>query len=231
MGLNLYSKIEPFLDFQDEVYNLHNEFMSIVFDKELDNILDVGCGQGFFIESLNLNQKKAYGIDLSSEQIEACKQRGVENVACIDLKDVKEKYDCATAIFDVINYIPKESLKEFFENVFKALNDKGYFIFDVNTLYGFEEIAQGCITIDLEDKFIGIDAIYEDEKLITNLTLFTKQENENFKKESDFITQYYHSKDRLKKMLKKIGFEVESLRDFNLHSDEKADKQIYICKK
>jgi len=231
MGLNLYSKIEPFLDFQDEVYNLHNEFMSIVFDKELDNILDVGCGQGFFIESLNLNQKNAYGIDLSSEQIEACKQRGVENVACIDLKDVKEKYDCATAIFDVINYIPKDSLKEFFENVYKALNDKGYFIFDVNTLYGFEEIAQGCITMDLDDKFIAIDAIYEDEKLVTDLTLFTKLEDGNFKKENDFITQYYHSKDRLKKMLKKIGFELESLRDFNLHSDEKPDKQIYICTK
>ncbi|WP_424688101.1 class I SAM-dependent DNA methyltransferase [Halarcobacter ebronensis] len=231
MGLNLYSKIEPFLDFQDEVYNLHNEFMSIVFDKELDNILDVGCGQGFFIESLNLNQKKAYGIDLSSEQIEACKQRGVENVACIDLKDVKEKYDCATAIFDVINYIPKDSLKEFFENVYKALNNKGYFIFDVNTLYGFEEIAQGCITMDLDDKFIAIDAIYEDEKLVTDLTLFTKLEDGNFKKENDFITQYYHSKDRLKKMLKKIGFELEELRDFNLHSDEKPDKQIYICTK
>ncbi|WP_419774578.1 class I SAM-dependent DNA methyltransferase [Halarcobacter sp.] len=231
MGLNLYSKIEPYLDFQDEVYNLHNEFMSIVFDKELDNILDVGCGQGFFIESLNLNQKNAYGIDLSSEQIEACKQRGVENVACIDLKDVKEKYDCATAIFDVINYIPKDSLKEFFENVYKALNDKGYFIFDVNTLYGFEEIAQGCITMDLDDKFIAIDAIYEDEKLVTDLTLFTKLEDGNFKKENDFITQYYHSKDRLKKMLKKIGFEVEELRDFNLHSDEKPDKQIYICTK
>ncbi len=231
MGLNLYSKIEPYLDFQDEVYNLHNEFMSIVFDKELDNILDVGCGQGFFIESLNLNQKNAYGIDLSSEQIDACKQRGVENVACIDLKDVKEKYDCATAIFDVINYIPKDSLKEFFENVYKALNDKGYFIFDVNTLYGFEEIAQGCITMDLDDKFIAIDAIYEDEKLVTDLTLFTKLEDGNFKKENDFITQYYHSKDRLKKMLKKIGFEVEELRDFNLHSDEKQDKQIYICTK
>lgn len=231
MGLNLYSKIEPYLDFQDEVYNLHNEFMSIVFDKELDNILDVGCGQGFFIESLNLNQKNAYGIDLSSEQIETCKQRGVENVACIDLKDVKEKYDCATAIFDVINYIPKDSLKEFFENVYKSLNDKGYFIFDVNTLYGFEEIAQGCITMDLDDKFIAIDAIYEDEKLVTDLTLFTKLEDGNFKKENDFITQYYHSKDRLKKMLKKIGFEVESLRDFNLHSDERADKQIYICTK
>lgn len=231
MGLDLYSKIEPFLDFQEEVYSLHNEFMSIVFEKELDNILDIGCGQGFFVESLNLNSKKAFGIDLSNEQIEACKKRDLENVACIDLKDVESKYDCSTAIFDVINYIPKDNLKDFFEDAYNCLNENGYFIFDVNTLYGFEEIAQGCITIDADDKFIAIDAIYEDEKLLTNLTLFTQDENSKFSKESDFITQYYHSKERLKKILKKVGFEIEEIRNFNLHSDEKADKQIYICKK
>ena len=231
MGLELYSKIEPYLDFQDEVYSLHNEFMSIVFEKGLDNILDVGCGQGFFIESLNLNNKKAFGIDLSKEQIEACKARGLENVACIDLKDIKEKYDCITAIFDVLNYLPKGSLKEFLENIYKTLNKNGYFIFDVNTLYGFEEIAQGCITIDLENKFVAIDAIYEDKSLTTNLTLFTKDDSGKFKKENGFITQYYHNKDSLKKMIKKIGFNIEELRDFKLHSDEKADKQIYICRK
>jgi len=231
MGLDLYSKIEPFLDFQDEVYNLHNEFMSIVFEKELDNILDIGCGQGFFVESLNLNSKKAFGIDLSNEQIEACKKRGLENVACIDLKDIESRYDCSTAIFDVINYVQKDNLKVFFENTYNSLNENGYFIFDVNTLYGFEEIAQGCITIDAEDKFIAIDAIYEEEELVTNLTLFTEDSNNKFAKESDFITQYYHSKERLKKILKKIGFEIEEIRNFNLHSDEKADKQIYICKK
>lgn len=231
MGLDLYSQIEPYLNFQDEVYNLHNEFMSIVFEKELDNILDVGCGQGFFIESLNLNQKKAFGIDLSKYQIEACKQRGLENVASIDLKDVNEKYDCATAIFDVINYIKKDDLKEFFQNIYNVLNEGAYFIFDVNTLYGFDEIAQGCITIDLDDKFIAIDAEFNDEVLVTNLNLFTQKKATTFEKQSDYIIQHYHSKDRLKKILKKVGFEFEEIRDFNLHSDEKADKVIYICKK
>lgn len=231
MGLDLYSKIEPYLNFHEEIYNLHNEFMSIVFEKELDNILDIGCGQGFFVQSLNLNQKKAYGIDLSKQQIEACKQRGLENISCMDLKDIKEKYDCATAIFDVVNYLKKDDLKEFFENSFKVLNKNAYFIFDVNTLYGFDEIAQGCITIDLEDKFIAIDAQFNDEVLLTNLNLFTQEKDDIFKKESDFILQYYHSKDRLKKMLKKIGFEIEEIREFNLHSDEQNDKLIFICKK
>ena len=90
-----------------------------------------------------------------------------------------------------------------------------YEVITVNTLFGFEDIAQGCITIDLEDKFIAIDANYEDGKLITDLTLFTK-ETELYSKEQDSITQYYHDKQRVKKLLTKIGFKIESINDFYL---------------
>ncbi len=231
MGLNLYSKIEPFLDFEEEIYRLHNEFVGFVVSNELDNVLDIGCGQGYFLECLKANSKTAFGIDLSEHQIQVCHEKGLDNTACISLNEVKEKYDCATAIFDVINYINKDDLKQFFEDCYNLLNKDGYFIFDVNTLFGFEDIAQGCITIDLEDKFIAIDANYEDGKLITDLTLFTK-ETELYSKEQDSITQYYHDKQRVKKLLTKIGFKIESINDFYLHSfDEKPDKLIYICKK
>eukprot|EP01029_Cantina_marsupialis_P007046 TRINITY_DN17781_c1_g1_i1.p2 TRINITY_DN17781_c1_g1~~TRINITY_DN17781_c1_g1_i1.p2 ORF type:complete len:171 (+),score=35.96 TRINITY_DN17781_c1_g1_i1:1344-1856(+) len=164
MGLDLYSKIEPYLDFQEEVYELHKEFLAHVMTKELDNILDIGCGQGYFIENLNLNKKTSFGIDLSEQQIEFCKQKGLENVASMPLEEVENKYDCATAIFDVINYIPQNQLEKFFQDTNKVLNENGYFIFDVNTYFGFDEVAQGCITLDRDDKFITIDAIFEDNE-------------------------------------------------------------------
>ncbi|QKF80992.1 class I SAM-dependent DNA methyltransferase [Halarcobacter ebronensis] len=231
MGLNLYSKIEPYLDFQEEVYALHREFMALVMTKELNNILDIGCGQGYFLENLTLNGINSFGIDLSKDQIEACKKRGIENVQSIALEDLSEKFDCATAIFDVINYIPKQQLEKFFKDTYKVLNDNGYFIFDVNSLFGFDEVAQGCITIDLEDKFIALDAIFEDDKLITNITLFSQSKDDLYKKESDFITQYYHSKEALKKLLKRANFSIEEVREFNLHGFEQTDKLIFICKK
>jgi len=230
MGLNLYSKIEPYLDFEEEIYRLHNEFVGFVMENELDNILDIGCGQGYFLECLKVNNKTAFGIDLSSSQIEVCKQKGLDNVAAIPLAEVTETFDCATAIFDVINYISKDDLKKFFEEVYQVVNKNGYFIFDVNSLFGFEEVAQGCITIDLEDKFIAIDANYDEGKLVTDLTLFTK-ESELFSKEQDSITQYYHDKQRIKKLLTKIGFKIQEIKPFNLHSIDEEDKLIYICKK
>ena len=230
MGLELYAKIEPFLEFEEEVIQLHKEFLSIIFQKDLDNILDIGCGQGAFLNHLKANAKAAIGIDLSIEQIKVCQSFGLDATA-IPLGDVKEKFDCLTAIFDVINYIPKDELQQFFNDAYKTLNDNGYFIFDTNSLFGFEEIAQGSLNIDAEDDFIAIDAVFEDEKLKTDITLFSKDKKNLYKKEQDTVTQYYYDTKTLKNRLIKSGFEVENIINFNLHTDDEADKLIFICKK
>ncbi|MCG3685143.1 class I SAM-dependent methyltransferase [Aliarcobacter butzleri] len=230
MGLDLYAKVEPYLDFEEEVYTLHKEFLRFVMVNDLDNIIDIGCGQGYFLENLKVNKKKYFGIDLSVEQIKVCQEKNL-NAQAIDLKDVKEKYDCATAIFDVLNYIPKNELKIFLEQTYEILNQNAYFIFDVNSYFGFDEVAQGTITIDVEDKFIAIDANFENNKLQTDITLFEKQENGLFSKEQDSIIQEYHSKEFLSKILEEIGFKLIEIKEFNLHTDEIADKLIFICKK
>ena len=230
MGLDLYAKVEPYLDFEEEVYTLHKEFLRFIMVNELDNIIDIGCGQGYFLENLKINKKKYFGIDLSVEQIKVCQEKNL-NAKAITLEDVKEKFDCATAIFDVLNYIPKEDLKAFINQTNIVLNQGAYFIFDVNSYFGFDEVAQGCISIDLKDKFISIDANFEDNKLQTDITLFEMQENGLFSKESDSIIQEYHSKEFLTKLLKECGFEIQEIKEFNLHTDENADKLIFICKK
>lgn len=230
MGLDLYAKVEPYLDFEEEVYTLHKEFLRFVMVNDLDNIIDIGCGQGYFLENLKVNKKKYFGIDLSVEQIKVCEEKNL-NAKAIDLKDVKEKFDCATAIFDVLNYISKNELKIFLEQTYEILNQNAYFIFDVNSYFGFDEVAQGTITIDVEDKFIAIDANFENNKLQTDITLFEKQENGLFSKEQDSIIQEYHSKEFLTKILEEIGFKLIEIKEFNLHTDEIADKLIFICKK
>ncbi len=174
MGLELYAKIEEHLNFEEEVKHLHSTFLGLIFEKNLDDIIDIGCGQGAFMMHLLANRVNAYGIDLSVEQIKVCQAYKL-NADAISLDKVDEKFSCATAIFDVINYIPKNELEQFFKDTSNVLNEKGYFFFDVNSLYGFEEVAQGTLSIDLKDKFITIDANFEDEELKTDITLFTQE--------------------------------------------------------
>ena len=230
MGLDLYARIEPYLDFEEEIYSLHKEFLKFIMVNDLDNIIDIGCGQGYFLNNLEINKKKAFGIDLSVEQIKICEEKGL-NAKAIALEDVKEKFNCATAIFDVLNYIPKIELEKFILQVNKVLNPNAYFIFDVNTYFGFDEVAQGTINIDVEDKFIAIDAFFENDKLQTNITLFEKEKSGKYRKEQDKIVQEYHKKEYLEKILKKSGFEIVEIKEFFLHTDESADKLIFICKK
>lgn len=230
MGLELYAKVEEYLNFQDEVKELHSTFLGLIFEKGLDDIIDIGCGQGAFIMHLLANGVDAYGIDLSVEQIKVCQAYNL-NADTISLEKVDEKFNCATAIFDVINYIPKNQLEQFFKDASSVLTDNGYFIFDVNSLYGFEEVAQGSLNINQDDKFIAIDAIFEEEELKTDITLFSKTKKNLYEKEEDSITQYYHDINFLKNTIKNAGFEIENIINFNFYSDEEFDKLIYICKK
>ena len=230
MGLDLYSKVEPYLGFEEEIYTLHKEYMTFIMSLELDNIIDIGCGQGYLLENLKLNEKNAFGIDLSASQIKVCQEKGL-NAKALDLKFVEEKFDCATAVFDVLNYINADYLEEFLRNTANVLNKGGYFIFDVNSLFGFEEIAQGTLSIDLDEMFISIDANFEDRELKTDITLFSKNESGYFEKEQDSITQYFHAQKILNKLLSKTGFEIVEKVGFNLHSFDESDKFIYLCKK
>ena len=229
-ALNLYSIVEQDLDFKEEISELYNAYELFINQIEPSSLIDIGCGQGDFLLQIKHPNLETFGIDLSDEQIKVCQEKNI-NSACINISDVKEKYDCATAMFDVLNYITKEELKSFIQATYDVLNDNSYFIFDVNTIFGFEDVAQGSLNINKKDRFIGIDAYFEDEKLSTNITLFQKDENNLYTKNEECITQYYHSKEYLESLLQSIGFDIQNALEFKLHDEDNADKYIFLCRK
>jgi len=230
-ALDLYGEIEEYLDFEDEIRALYKAILLQVLQSESKQVIDIGCGQGEFCNLLELNGIKTFGVDLSSKQIELAKLKFPElNFQAIDIVNITKQFECATATFDVINYIPSNNLKEFFTTTNKLLKDNGYFIFDINTLFGFEEIAQGTLVIDEEDIFIGIDANFEQNILYTDITVFTK-ETSKYNKQVGTIEQFYHPDKVLESALKESGFEILKAIDFSLHSEEENDKIILVCKK
>jgi len=229
-ALNLYSIVEQDLDFKEEIEELYNAYELFINQIEPSSLIDIGCGQGDFLLQIKHEDMNTFGIDLSDKQIKICQNKNI-NSQCIDISEVRDTYDCATAMFDVLNYINKDKLKNFIQSTYNVLNDDSYFIFDVNTAFGFEEVAQGSLNINKPDRFIGIDAYFEDEKLSTNITLFQKEQNDLYVKYNETITQYYHSKEYLEEILHSIGFEVQNALEFKLHDEDNADKYIFLCKK
>jgi len=228
-GLDIYAKAEHLFDFEDAIDYLWGEFIDKLKSLNVKKVLDIGCGNGKFCQLAKENGIEVVGIDLSSKMVEIAQKNGCD-AKCVDLCDYDEKnFDCAVAIFDVINYMDRKYLENFLECVRNVLKDDGYFIFDINSYFGFSEIGQGSVSSSDDRNFVVLNSVFDEEQMITKITLFSKKENEDYKKEEGEIVQYYYSLDEIKAITKdKFDF-IES-KGLTLYSDEE-DKYLITLQK
>ncbi len=224
MGLDLYAKIEPLLGFEEQKRRLHELFLKKVQALGIKRLLDIGCGSGAFLRMAKEAGIDAVGIDLSSAMVDKARSQGLD-CRCVDLCQLKGRYEGAVAIFDVLNYIEPDKIQAFLQCVADVLEDGGFFLADINTLYGFEEVAQGSIWIDANDRFAALEAEFEDNKLLTKMVYF-QEENGCFRKESGVIVQYYHDVT----LLKQAGLSIIDIDFVELFGD-RPDKALLTFQK
>ncbi|WP_456450678.1 class I SAM-dependent DNA methyltransferase [Hydrogenimonas sp.] len=228
MGLELYARIEPLLGFEPEVKRLYALYAEILESWEANSLVDIGCGNGKFLKKLETELKisRLYGVDLSEGMVARAKALGV---ACDakDICDVEERFDAATAVFDVLNYLPPERVGGFLGCVAERLHEGGVFLADINTFFGFEEVAPGTLVRHFDDRFLAVDATFEAGKLTTAIDYFEK-EGECYRRESDRVVQYWHDPAVLAEACEKLAL-VQSY-PVAMYGDE-PDKEILLFKK
>jgi SAM-dependent methyltransferase len=228
VGLELYAKVEPLLGFEESVEALYDFYIDLLESWHPNRLLDIGCGSGAFLERLQqrIALQRSLGIDLSQTMVQRAKARGIEAMA-IDLCELDETFDAATAVFDVLNYLDRPTLERFMQCVYARLTPGGIFIADINTLYGFEEVAQGALIREDGTNFVALNSLFEDEKLTTHLTLFEQAENGCYQKSEDRIVQYYHDTEDLSQ----IGG-MTLIQSFPLQMyGEEPDKEVLVFKR
>jgi len=221
--LDLYAKIEPMIGFYDEYEELYKVYIKFLEDKKVKKILDIGCGNGNFLT--HLKEYDASGIDISLQMVEICKSKAL-SVEHKEIDEVDEKYDLVVAIADVLNYMDIEKLKDFLSHVPKKLNSGGFFICDINTPYGFEEVASGVMVSEDESGFLSVEADFIDEELFTEFTFFEK-ENSCYKKHQWSIKQYAH---QVSDIAQNLDMKFIEVIDIKLFSDEFPDKSLIVFK-
>ena len=190
-NLDLYAKAEHLLGIEEATEALYDLYRSELDEYKVKTLLDVGCGRGGFMRRMMSDGVTCKGVDLSNVMVQECKSQGLD-AECIDVSEVEGKYDAVVAIFDVLNFLDKDGLTKFLDAVAEKLNDDGLFIADINTLYGFSDVAEGTMSNDTEKEFLIVDAVFENNELHTKFTLFVKDEDERFTKYQDTIIQYFH---------------------------------------
>ncbi len=221
-NLDLYAKIEPYIGFYSEYEKLYNIYLKILQKYNVKTILDVGCGNGKMLEKLCKNGYDAEGIDISPKMVQIALDRGVRAV-CKDIGEVKDSYDAIIAVADVLNYMPKKQLKMFLAYVKSSLKENAIFICDINTFYGFSEVADGAMIKDENDIFLSVDAFFDGKVLNTNIVFFEKV-RDLYKKNIANISQYYHKIEDVKCL---TPMELMDINKVSLFGD-KADK-VLLC--
>ncbi|MBN2816126.1 MAG: class I SAM-dependent methyltransferase [Campylobacterales bacterium] len=224
-NLDLYAKAEHLLGIEEATEALYDLYRSELDEKGVKTLLDIGCGRGGFMQRMISDGVKCKGVDLSQVMVDECRAIGLD-AECVDVKDVEGKFDAIVSIFDVLNFMNKDSLLTFFDAVSDKLEDDGIFIADINTLYGFSDVAEGTMSNDSDDEFLVVDAIFENDELHTKFTLFEQQNDGSYHKYQDTIVQYFH-KIQLFQNLKSLKL-IEK-QTFSLYDTK--DKTLLIFKK
>jgi predicted TPR repeat methyltransferase len=227
-SLDLYAKVEDLLGVKEAAPSLYAHYLLFLNSIDFDSLLDVGCGSGDFLRQIQgaLDIPLVKGIDLSPLMVSKTLEQGYD-AECIDLCDLNGHYDVLTAVFDMLNYLDKEQLAHFLGCVKEHLNDGGLFLCDINTLYGFENVAVGAYIVDDEERFLTVDSDFEEGEYSAEFTLFEKEGN-SFKKSQETIKQYHHTIDDIVML---SGLELVQSDDVNLYDFDEADKVFLVLRK
>ena len=224
-NLDLYAKAEHLLGIEDATEALYDLYRSELDEYQVKSLLDVGCGRGGFMQRLISDGVICKGIDLSTIMVEECLSQGLD-AESIDISDVNGKYDAIVSIFDVLNFMDTGTLIDFLNTAATKLNDDGILIADINTRYGFSDVAEGTMTSENENEFLSVDAQFENDELHTKFTLFEKNKDGSYTKYQDTIIQYFH---KMKIFQKLDALKLLEKQTFSLYDTE--DKTLLIFKK
>ena len=227
-SLDLYEKVEDLLGVKEAAPSLYAHYLLFLNTIDFTSLLDVGCGSGDFLRQMEgaLEIPEVKGIDLSPLMVSRTLEQGYD-AECVDLCDLNDHYDVLTAVFDMLNYLDKAQLAQFLGCVKEHLHDGGYFLCDINTLYGFEHVAVGSYIVDDEERFLTVDSDFEESVYSSEFKLF-KKEGSRFKKSQETIRQYYHSLDEIVML---SGLELVQSDDVTLYDLDEADKLFLVLKK
>ncbi len=228
-ALDLYAKVEDLLGVKEAAPALYAHYFLFLNSIHFDSILDVGCGSGDFLlqAKRTFAPQKLLGIDLSPVMVAESIEKGIAAKA-IDLCRVDDTFDVITAVFDMLNYLDKPQLKRLLLCVEAQLKPGGYFLCDINTLYGFEEVAVGSFIVDDEERFLTIDSDFEDGIYASEFTLFEKGTNSCYQKSQEIIEQYYYAIEMIEASLD--GMKLVVVDDISLYGDG-VDKNFLVFQK
>ncbi|MFT4005799.1 MAG: class I SAM-dependent methyltransferase [Lacrimispora sp.] len=203
-------------------------------------VLDLGCGTGSLTELLAEQGYDMIGVDGSEDMLQiAMEKRGESGKDILYLlQDMREfelygTVGAVISICDCMNYILEyEDLVQVFRLVNNYLDPEGVFIFDLNTVYKYENLlGDSTIAEDREDSSFIWENYYDRESGINEygLSLFIRQHGDIYRKYRENHYQRAYSLEEVKEAMKEAGLEFMASYDaFTREPVKDNSERIYV---
>lgn len=239
---SFYDKLNPDVD-----YVLWSKFIQETVKKfgEIDTklVLDLACGTGSMSVELAKAGYEVIGVDLSPEMLMEAQNKAYEeevNVLFLNQNmcelDLYGTVDMAVCCLDSLNYLIEEKdFEKTLSLVNNFMNDKGLFIFDVNTPYKFKNIYGNNAYI-LEDEGVTCawQNTFDEETGICDfdLSFFVEQKNGLYERVDESQKEKMYTDKQIRDVLEKCSFEVLGVySDYNFKEYKDDDERwYYVCR-
>lgn len=216
------------------------------YNKDIQNILDIGCGTGEITTRLAAQNYEMYGVDLSSDMLAMAMEKSLHKQVHVTWiqQDVKQltgfqDIDMAISFCDVFNYIKTENdLLKSFKNIYESLRDGSLFLFDVHgETYAKTKLMGHSFT----DRDESISYIWDCEhsdiagELIHHLSFFVQTDRDLYERFDETHVQRVFPLDTYKKLLQEANFSILNIYgDFSLDTDfslENTERVFILAEK
>ena len=203
-------------------------------------VLELGCGTGSMTELLAARGYDMIGIDNAPQMLQKAmekKQESGQDILYL-LQDMREfelygTVKAVVSVCDSMNYITEEEdLLDVFRLVNNYLDPGGIFIFDLNTVYKYEQLlGDNTIAENREEGSFIWENQYDEESGLNvyQLALFIPVEDDLCRKYEEIHYQQAYTLEQIQTLLFEAGMEYITAYDAFTHEAPREDSErIYV---
>ncbi len=208
-------------------------------------LLDLACGTGTVSLMLSRMGYDVIGVDASEDMLSVAQEKKMETgedviFLCQRMEelDLFGTINAAVSTLDSINHVTQaDTVREIFRRVSLFMEDKGIFIFDVNTPYKHRNILGNNTFVYDTDEVYCVWQNSTDESLLTTISLdiFEKDEDdeETYYRYSEEFSERAYDLGDIKKWLEECKFEVTAVYEEMTRKavDDKTQRAVFVARK
>lgn len=203
-------------------------------------VLDLGCGTGSLTEILARRGYDMIGVDNAQDMLQiATEKRELSGLDILYLQQDMREFElygtvsAVISICDSMNYLTEyQDLVRTLKLVNNYLDSGGIFIFDLNTLYKYEQvIGDSTIAENREEcSFIWENDFHKESRINEYaLTLFVREEENLYRKFEEIHYQKAYTVEEIAQAVDEAGMELISMYDAFTREKPKSDSErIYV---